>query len=83
MVQPTIKKGTVTNLGKESLQIVDKHFPPNHYLHKYINRRKIKISYSCTKYRRHHYSLKQKKYQAKKKQKNRKCNCRKKSMSIQ
>ena len=36
-----------TNLGKEFLNLMDKHFDKNHELHRIINRNKVKISYSC------------------------------------
>ena len=36
-----------TNVGKTFLQLIDKHFPPHHRLHKIINRKTVKISYSC------------------------------------
>ncbi len=29
------------------LYVIDKHFPPNHKLHKIFNRNTVKISYSC------------------------------------
>ena len=35
-----------TNIAKEFLKLVDKHFPPGSELHKYYNRNTIKISYS-------------------------------------
>ena len=37
-----------TNIGKSFLQLIDKHFPPNHNLRKIVNRNCVKISYSCT-----------------------------------
>ena len=36
-----------TNIGKTFLLLIDKHFPPHHRLHKIINRKTVKISYSC------------------------------------
>ena len=36
-----------TNLGKTFLKLIDKHFPKNHILYKVINRKNVKISYSC------------------------------------
>ena len=38
-----------TNIGKLFLQLIDKHFPKQHRLHKILNRNYVKISYSCTK----------------------------------
>ena len=37
-----------TNIGKEFLKLIDKNFPINHHLHKIINRKTVKLSYSCT-----------------------------------
>ena len=37
-----------TNIGAEFLKILDKNFPINNPLHKILNRRTVKISYSCT-----------------------------------
>ena len=36
-----------TNVGKEFLLLVDKHFPAGHLLHSVLNRNTIKISYRC------------------------------------
>ena len=36
-----------TNLGKEFLKLIDKHFPRHHKLNKILNRNTVKISYSC------------------------------------
>ena len=38
-----------TNIGKQFLQLIEKHFPTDHKLRKCINRNCIKLSYSCTK----------------------------------
>ena len=40
---------TKTNFGKQFLQILDKSFPKGHRLNKLLNRRTVKLSYSCTK----------------------------------
>ena len=32
---------------KKFLKLISKHFPPQHKLHKILNRNSIKISYSC------------------------------------
>ena len=34
-----------TNVGKEFLNLVDKHFPPGHILHSVMNRTTVKVSY--------------------------------------
>ena len=36
-----------TNIGRDFLKLLDKHFPPNHRLRKICKRSTIKISYSC------------------------------------
>ncbi len=36
-----------TNIAKNFLQLIDKHFPPEHKLHKIFNRNSVKVSYSC------------------------------------
>ena len=36
-----------TNVGKQVLSLVKKHFPKNHKFHKIFNRNTIKVSYSC------------------------------------
>ena len=46
---PPFNSQVKTNFGKEFLKILDSNFPKNHYLHKHLNRRTVKISYSCTK----------------------------------
>ena len=75
---PPFNRELKTSLGKEFLKILDKHFPPNHQLHKHINRRKVKISYSCTKNMEDIISARNKKLLSKDETENRKCNCRKK-----
>ena len=37
-----------TNIGKEFLNLVCKHFPKNHRYNKIFNKNNIKVSYSCT-----------------------------------
>ena len=45
---PPYSRALKTNLGRKFLNLIDKHFPVNHHLYKIINRKTIKISYSCT-----------------------------------
>ena len=45
---PPYNKNTTTNIAKEFLKLIDKHFPPNSIFHKIFNRNKVKVSYSCT-----------------------------------
>ena len=44
---PPFSDHVATNVGKEFLRLISKHFPPNHRLHKIINRNNVKISYCC------------------------------------
>ncbi len=41
-------KNVKTNIAREFLQLIDKHFPPNNKLHKLFNRHTIRVSYSCS-----------------------------------
>ena len=45
---PPYSSALKTNLGKEFLSLIDKNFPVNNPLNKIINRKTIKLSYSCT-----------------------------------
>ena len=45
---PPFSRNLKTNIGKEFLKIIDKNFPKDHPLHKIINRKTVKVSYSCT-----------------------------------
>lgn len=36
-----------TNVAKQFLQLIDKHFPPEQKYHKIFNRNTVKVSYSC------------------------------------
>ena len=42
-------KNASTKISKYFLNLLDKHFPQNHRLHKIFNRNSVKVSYSCTK----------------------------------
>ena len=44
---PPFNNYVANNIGKEFLKLITKHFPPQHRLHKILNRNSIKISYSC------------------------------------
>ena len=37
-----------TNIGREFLNLVSKHFPKNHRYSKIFNKNNMKVSYSCT-----------------------------------
>ena len=40
-------KDVTTNVAKRFLQLIDKHLPKGHALHKLFNRKTVKVSYSC------------------------------------
>ena len=46
---PPFNRNVSTKIGKYFLNLLDKHFPQNHRLHKIFNRNSVKVSYSCTK----------------------------------
>ena len=46
---PPFSRNVSTKIGKYFLNLLDKHFPRNHRLHKIFNRNNVKVSYSCTK----------------------------------
>lgn len=45
---PPYSASLTTNLGREFLKLIDKNFPISNSLSKIINRKTIKLSYSCT-----------------------------------
>ena len=46
---PTFCKLENINIGKYFLKLIDKHFNQNNILHKILNKKTLKISYSSTK----------------------------------
>ena len=44
---PPYSQNVKTNVGKKFLKLIDTCFPPNHKLHKLLNRNTIKVSYRC------------------------------------
>ena len=42
---PPFSMNVKTNIAKNFLQLIDKHFPPEHKLHKIFNRNSVKVSY--------------------------------------
>ena len=44
---PPYSKSVETNIARTFLNLVKKHFPPNHKYHKLFNKNNIKVSYSC------------------------------------
>ena len=48
LVNPPYSMNVQTNIGREFLNLVCKHFPKNHRYNKIFNKNNIKVSYSCT-----------------------------------
>ena len=46
---PPFSKSVKTNIVKIFLQLLSKHFPKNHKMHKIFHRNTVKVSYSCMK----------------------------------
>ena len=44
---PPFSKSVQTNIGRVFRNLVRKHFTPDHYLYKVLNKNTLKISYSC------------------------------------
>lgn len=44
---PPYSKSVKTNVGKEFLKLIDKHFPEHNKFNKIFNRSTVKVSYSC------------------------------------
>ena len=45
---PPYSMNVQTNIGREFLNLVSKHFPKNHRYKKIFNKNNVKVSYSCT-----------------------------------
>ena len=45
---PPYSMNVQTNIGREFLNLVSKHFPKKHRYNKIFNKNSIKVSYSCT-----------------------------------
>ena len=45
---PPFNAAVSTNIGREFLKLIDKHFPAHNPYHKIFNRNTIKLSYSCS-----------------------------------
>ena len=73
---PPYNASANTNIGKQFLHLIDRHFPKGHKLHKIINRNTVKISYSCTKNIRSIISSHNAKVISKSSPQQRTCNCR-------
>ena len=44
---PPFSKNVRSNIGRNCITLIDKHFPPSSNLHKIFNRNTMEISYSC------------------------------------
>ena len=45
---PSYSKNVKTNIARDFLRLLDKHFPHTHKLYSIFNRHTVRISYSCT-----------------------------------
>ena len=75
---PTLSKSVSTNVAKTFLQLVTKHFPRSHKLHKIFNHNTVKVSYSCMNNMSNIIKGNNKKVISKPHDQIPKCNCRKK-----
>ena len=78
---PPYSRAVKTNVGKQFLQLMDKHFPPGNPLNKIFNRNSVKMSYRCTpnlsrKISAHNSKMLNPKVEQEDKKE---CNCRKKN----
>ena len=78
---PPYSMNIQTNIGREFLNLVDKHFPKNHRYNKIFNKNNIKVSYSCTDnlqtiIKKHNRKILE---TSKKPSTEKNCNCRKKN----
>ena len=46
---PPYNEAVETNIGKQFLKLISKHFPKNNPIHSILNRNTVKLLYSCTK----------------------------------
>lgn len=44
---PPFSKNVQTNIGRDFLSLLDKHFPPSNKLYSIFNRHTVRVSYSC------------------------------------
>ena len=75
---PPFNKNVSTNIGKQFLNLIKKHFPSENKLHKIFNRNTLKLSYSCTKNIGSIIKNHNKKIISSKTSENLECNCREK-----
>ena len=77
---PPFSKSVKSNIARNFLQLIDKHFPKTNPLHKIFNRNTVKVSYSCmpnvkSTISRHNQQILSTRRSSPPQQKN--CNCRK------
>ena len=73
---PPFTKSVSTNVAKEFLSLVDKHFPGTHKYKKIFNRNNVKVSYSCMRNIKSIVSAHNRKILTEELEENqRKCNC--------
>ena len=76
---PPFSKNVKTDIGRQFLRLIDKNFPKNNPLNEILNRKTVKMSYSCTEnvdqiLNRHNKRLLMKETQAPRQQNT--CNCK-------
>ena len=76
---PTFSNFVSTNVAKTFIQLVTKHFPRSHKLHKIFNHNTVKVSYSCMNNMSEIIKGHNKKVTSKPRDQRPKCNCRKKA----
>ena len=76
---PPFSKTVSTNVAKNFLQLIDKHFPRTHKMHKIFNRNTIKVSYSCTENISRIIKAHNKRVSSKSHEQTSSCNCRNKN----
>ena len=76
---PPFSKSVSTNVAKTFLQLITKHFPRSHKLHKIFNRNTVKVSYSYMTNMLKIIKGHNKKVTSKPCDQRPKCNCRKKA----
>ena len=79
---PPFSKNVRTNVGRDFLNLIDKHFPKSNPLHKIFNRNSVKVSYSCmdnckSVINKHNFSILSKIKNSSTQETKDNCNCRK------
>ena len=77
-LNPLFIKSISTNVANTFLQLIAKHFPRSHKLHKIFNRNTVKVSYSCMNNMSKIIKGHNKKVTSRLRDQRLKCNCRKK-----